>query len=418
MAEFPTSIFVDPIAAHRLTCQSVYRLQNLGARKFPWQEETLTEILLGHLTGVNYRIDARCPECEHEGSHRCRIWDSATMSDSTGGIRLLTRPQEGGNQALGRRGVGADFVYSLQDEAAECEIRMLIQAKRARCGQPIKSGAVPARQRVDLLEAAGHYGGAPYYLFYAESQSAHDGQNTRCRVHRSPPDTSMILVPAQVLTHVFDVDKATAVSATELFEQGRTLMCIDGCAKTAASLNAFDRLLRFIRDDNPDYQPVDAGRPLPEAPAVQILTKASKPPAKKMVRRVTRGGSRRVEHGEILWVYLGEWIPEIGSERTGHGWYPQIDPKCLSDSARMYWKLDLHRAQTVRYLVASAQGEIRALYRVKPDSLVVHHNYNHKVSFELEALDPDNGIYKQVRQRTETYLTQRKPRARNVVGYP
>lgn len=459
MSEFPAEIFVDPIAARRLSCQSVYRLQHLGARKFPWQEETFTEILLGHLTGVDYRIDAACPDCVPP--QRCSAWGSATRapagsrlltrseeggdrSRARRGVRLLTRPEEGGNKRRGRRGVGADFIYSVQDPAGAREVRLLIQAKRARRGEAIKAAALPAAQRADLLDAATHFGATAYYLFYAESVSAHVGHVTRCAEHTSPSDTSIVIAPAQVLHRVFDEDGAGSVAAAEVFEQGRTLLCLDGCAPEPG-LSAFDRALEFVRDDNPAYRPVDiAGdgtprgwayatgtraaevatsppprpaTPRPDIPAVTVLGKRAKPPRRPPSGRVTRGG-HHVREGEILWVDLGDWVPVESPERAGYGWYPGITADRLRDSARRYWRLAVGRAVDVRYVAAWAHGEIRGVFQVLDDSLVIHHDHDGKVSFDLVELDPESSAYAQVVRRTDAYLAARNPRARNVVGYP
>ncbi|MEV6215810.1 hypothetical protein [Nocardia sp. NPDC051833] len=457
MSEFPAEIFVDPIAARRLSCQSVYRLQHLGARKFPWQEETFTEILLGHLTGVDYRIDAACPDCEPP--RRCSAWGSAsrapagvrllTRSDEGDrrSVRLLTRPEEGGNRARGRRGVGADFIYRVQDPSGDREVRLLIQAKRARRGELVKAGALPAAQRADLIDAATHFGATAYYLFYAESASAHVGHITRCAEHTSPSDTSIVIVAAQVLRRAFDENGKRSVPAESVFSQGRTLMCLDGCTP-AAGLSAFDRALGFVREDTPDYQPVGvadrirpgaapatdepslgvpAGSALPEIPAVTVLSKRAKPPRRPPSGRVTRGG-HQVHDGEILWVDLGDWVPADSDadaadpdalrDRDGYGWYPGITTERLRDSARMYWRLALTRAVAVRYLAAWAEGELRAIYQVVDDSLVIHHDHDGKVSFELTEMAPDSATYRQVAQRSNDYVGARKPGARNVVGYP
>lgn len=449
MSEFPAEIFVDPIAARRLSCQSVYRLQHLGARKFAWQEETFTELLLGHLTGVDYRIDAVCPDCAP--GQRCTAWGSATRAAAgAGGLRLLTRPEEGGNRARERRGVGADFLYSVQDASGEQEARLLIQAKRARHGAPIKAAALPAAQRSDLLDAAQHFGATAYYLFYAESASAHVGHVTRCPEHVSPSDTSIVLVPAAVLHRVFDRERARSVAAAEVFAQGRSLLCLDGCTP-APGLSAFDRVLGFLRDDTPEYQPIDVANFHPGEhelpPVVTVLGKRAKPP-RRPPGQVTRA-QHQVGDGEILWVDLGDWVPEdAGSDhrttpetpgwalqtmrpvgarsagpsdpraRAGYGWYPGISADRLRDSARMYWRLALGRAVGVRYLAAWARGELRAVYQVVEDSLVIHHDHGGKVSFELVELDPETTAYRQVAGRSTAYVAARKPGARNVVGYP
>ncbi|MEV0337145.1 hypothetical protein [Nocardia sp. NPDC050717] len=471
MSEFPAEIFVDPIAARRLSCQSVYRLQHLGARTFPWQEETFTELLLGHLTGVDYRIDAACPDCVPP--QRCAAWRPATPAAGAGGLRLLTRPEEGGNKRRDRRGVGADFVYSVQEPTGAREVRMLIQAKRARHGAPIKAGALPAAQRADLLDAATHFGATAYYLFYAESASAHVGHVTRCVEHVSPSDTAIVIVAAHVLRRLFDEEGLRSVAPESVFAEGRTLMCLDGCTPRGgaapigiAGSSAFDRLLGFVQEDTPDYRPVRltqatgapatdppaTGRPLGDsAPGhelptvVAVLGKRAKPPRRPPPGRVTRGG-QQVRDGEILWVDLGDWVPadpaedgpgspsadrapqpddvvpadspKPGRERAGYGWYPGISPARLRDSARMYWRLSLARAVHLRYLVAWAHGEIRAIYRIIDDSLIIHHDHEGKVSFELTELDPESPVARQVAHRTATYLAARKPGARNVVGYP
>lgn len=420
MSEFPAEIFVDPIAARRLSCQSVYRLQHLGARRFPWQEETFTELLLGHLTGVDYRIDAPCPDCVPP--RRCTSWGSATQVTGSGGLRLLTRPEEGGNRARGKRGVGADFIYSVQEPTGALEVRLLIQAKRARRGEPVRAAALPAAQRADLRDAAAHFGASAYYLFYAESASAHVGHVTRCAEHTSPSDTSIVIVPARVLTRVFDADGAGSVAAATVFAQGRTLMCLDGCAP-APGLSAFDRVLDFVRDDTPDYQPIDSSSPVDPAfsvagtPVVTVLGKRAKPPRRPPSGQVTRAG-HQVRDGEILWVDLGDWVPVDSLDRAGYGWYPGIGPQRLRESASRYWRLAIPRAVAVRYVAASAHGEIRAIFGVLDDSLVIHHDHDGKVSFDLVDLDPQSGTYTQVVRRTQAYLAARNQRARNVVGYP
>lgn len=421
MSEFPAEIFVDPIAARRLSSQSVYRLQHLGARLFPWQEETFTELLLGHLTGVDYRIDAPCPDCVPP--RRCTSWGSATQATGAGGLRLLTRPEEGGNRARGRRGVGADFIYSVRDPSGASEARLLIQAKRARRGEPIKSAALPTAQRADLRDAAAHFGATAYYLFYAESESAHVGHLTRCAEHTSPSDTSIVIVPAQVLTRAFDEQKRGSIAADLVFALGRTLLCLDGCAP-APGLSAFDRLLGFVREDNPDYQPVDPETRLPATPAVTIIGTRAKPPRRSPSRQVTRAG-HQVGDGEILWVDLSaadRWARStapVGSAPTREpSWFDGIDADRLRERTRKYWRLALHRAVAVRFVAAWADGDVRAVYRVLDDSLVIHHDHGGKISFELADMDPASNIHAQVRRRAEAYQSARSPRARNVVGYP
>lgn len=475
MSEFPAEIFVDPIAARRLSCQSVYRLQHLGARLFPWQEETFTELLLGHLTGVDYRIDAPCPDCVPP--RRCSSWGSAAQTTGSGGLRLLTRPEEGGNRARGRRGVGADFIYSVQEPSGASEVRLLIQAKRARRGEPIKSAALPSAQRTDLQDAAAHFGATAYYLFYAESESAHVGHLTRCAEHTSPSDTSIVIVPAQVLTRAFDEEKRGSIAADLVFALGRTLLCLDGCVP-APGLSAFDRVLGFVREDNPDYQPVDPATRLPGAPAVTVIGKRAKPPRRPPSRRVTRAG-QLVGDGEILWVDLSaadRWAEEtapaepsatppppthpkesvaslppespdepppgtpsaipslpaddpsptksLGSVARGSAperepsWYDGVDTDRLRERTRKYWRLALHRAVAVRFVAAWADGEVRAVYRVLDDSLVIHHDHGGKVSFDLADVDPESTLHTQIVRRAEAYRSARSPRARNVIGYP
>ncbi|MFD6398369.1 hypothetical protein [Nocardia sp. NPDC060249] len=424
MSEFPAEIFVDPIAARRLSCQSVYRLQHLGARLFPWQEETFTEILLGHLTGVDYRIDAPCPDCVPP--RRCSSWGSATQATGSGGLRLLTRPEEGGNRARGRRGVGADFIYSVQEPSGASEVRLLIQAKRARRGEPLKSAALPAAQRADLQDAARHFGATAYYLFYAESESAHVGHLTRCAEHTSASDTSIVVVPAQVLTRAFDEQKRGSIAADLVFALGRTLLCLDGCAP-APGLSAFDRVLGFVREDNPDYRPVDPGTRLPGTPAVTVIGTRAKPPRRPPSRRVTRAG-KQVGDGEILWVDLSaadRWARQSAEPRAtplaremAPSWYDGISAERLRERTGKYWRLALHRATAVRYVAAWADGEVRAIYRVLDDSLVIHHDHGGKISFDLADLDPASSVHTEVRRRAEAYQSARSPRARNVVGYP
>ncbi|MFE1596867.1 hypothetical protein [Nocardia sp. NPDC058705] len=421
MSEFPAEIFVDPIAARRLSCQSVYRLQHLGARLFAWQEETFTELLLGHLTGVDYRIDAPCPDCVPP--RRCTSWGSASQATGSGGLRLLTRPEEGGNRARGRRGVGADFIYSVQEPSGISEVRLLIQAKRARRGESIKSAALPAAQRADLCDAAQHFGATAYYLFYAESESAHVGHLTRCAEHTSPSDTSIVMVPAQVLTRAFDEEKRGSIAADHVFALGRTLLCLDGCAP-APGLSAFDRVLGFVREDNPDYQPVAPSTRLPGTPAVTVIGKRAKPPRRPPSRRVTRAG-HQVGDGEILWVDLSaadRWAqqsaPDDSTPARAPSWYESVSADRLRERTSKYWRLALHRAVAVRYVAAWADGDVRAVYRVLDDSLIIHHDHGGKVSFDLAELDPESAIHHQVVRRANAYQAARSPRARNVVGYP
>ncbi|MGY0502767.1 hypothetical protein ACWZHB_30140 [Nocardia sp. FBN12] len=461
MSEFPAEIFVDPIAARRLSCQSVYRLQHLGARLFPWQEETFTELLLGHLTGVDYRIDAPCPDCVPP--RRCTSWGSAAQTTGSGGLRLLTRPEEGGNRARGRRGVGADFIYSVQEPSGAREVRLLVQAKRARRGEPIKSAALPSAQRSDLQDAAAHFGATAYYLFYAESESAHVGHLTRCAEHTSPSDTSIVIVPAQVLTRAFDEEKRGSIAADLVFALGRTLLCLDGCVP-APGLSAFDRVLGFVREDNPGYQPVDPATRLPGTAVVTVIGTRAKPPRRPPSRRVTRAG-QHVGDGEILWVDLSaadRWAQQsapaaknatppthskepadslaptapdgpasasagdasLGSTpgETTPGrepsWYDGVSAGRLRERTSKYWRLALHRAVAVRYVAAWADGDVRAVYRVVDDSLIIHHDHGGKISFDLTDVDPESTLHAQIVRRAEAYQSARSPRARNVVGYP
>lgn len=57
----------------------------------------------------------------------------------------------------------------------------------------------------------------------------------------------------------------------------------------------------------------------------------------------------------------------------------------LRDAARMYWRLDVRLALTIRHLVASAQGTALAVYEVAPDGATMIQNPEgtRRVAFEV-----------------------------------
>ncbi len=75
------------------------------------------------------------------------------------------------------------------------------------------------------------------------------------------------------------------------------------------------------------------------------------------------------------------------------------------------------RVAPLRYLVASAHRHIRGIYRIVSDSLVIHHDADDKISFEVEVIDPNTTVDRHILHRTNCYLAHRKPRARNLIGY-
>lgn len=112
-----------------LTSEATYRLATLTPPSMTWDEEPLTAVLLAQLTCTRrFRIDASCPHDDHHDRHdaaNCGHWRGTRATTVTGGLRPVTKPEEGGaNDPL-----GADILLNLGFRHGS-GIRLLIQAKR------------------------------------------------------------------------------------------------------------------------------------------------------------------------------------------------------------------------------------------------------------------------------------------------
>ncbi|PTR36702.1 hypothetical protein C8K38_12395 [Rhodococcus sp. OK611] len=430
MGEQAADIFVDLAAAHRLTCHSIHRLVHLGQRKFYWQEETLTEILLGHMTGVDYTVNAICPECGPSSEHfGCSKWESGSVLGAVARTRLLSRYEEGGNARNGVEGVGADFLFSAQDSRTNTEARLLIQAKRIKWSEMFRLTKKLVIQRDQLRAAARRYHAAPYYLFYCETDSPHQTQRVRCANNLPPQDTAAILLHADELWNAFESSSGNSLSQEAITSRGHSLLCLHGCDRSKARDHLFDTLLAFINLSDPNYIATSGNMERPSnIPEARVSDRRVKPPRDPQTAQNEQIFSQSIpslpevmhETSDVLLVRLGPWKGEDDSisGREGYGWRETITKTELRDSTRMYWRLKLARAKRIQYIVAWAENEPRAFYAVKPDSLVVHNDRDGRISFDVDELDDNSPLITKLTERAVHYVRELADGARNSIGYP
>lgn len=435
MGEQVADIFVDLAAAHRLTCHSIHRLVHLGQRKFYWQEETLTEILLGHMTGVDYTVNAICPECGPSSEHSgCSKWESGSVLGAVARTRLLSRYEEGGNARHGIEGIGADFLFSAQDIRTNTEARLLIQAKRIKWSEMFRLTKKLAIQRDQLRTAARRYHAAPYYLFYCETDSPHQTLRVRCANNLPPQDTAAILLHADELWNALESSSGRELSQEEITSRGHSLLCLHGCDRSKARDHLFDTLLPFINLSDPNYTAISGNMERPShIPEARVSDRRVKPPTDSQTAQKEQLFSPPISSppisplpesmykpSDVLLVRLGPWRSEDDSisGREGYGWRATITKTELRDATRMYWRLKLARAKEIQHIVAWAENKPRAFYAVKPDSLVVHNDRDGRISFDVDELDDDSPMIAELTERAVHYVRGLADGARNSIGYP
>lgn len=411
-----TDLFIDLPTAYRVSCQSIHRLVALGDGVFRWQEETITEILIGHLAGVDYTISAPCPEC---GTAECAEWGSDDpRSLRRSGIRLLTKSQEGG-----KNGLGADFLLCVENFATGEQARLLIQAKKLR---QTNGEMVPANRKdilyprtgretqyEQLVGAAEECGAAPYYLFYPEKASAHQVHYIDCATHRTPAGSAAVLVHAHNVARAFG-DGSTA-RAEILLSEGRSLLCLAEGGRGDAEVRDHYSTMAFIRKDQPTYAPSRRSTSTAGFTSVSVSAEKRAIRRRSFPPRDHSAEPHRFETDEILALYLGDWrSDELGAAREGHGWYPGISAERLRESTRMYWPLAVERARRVRYLVAMRRGESLAVYEVVADP--IRHSPDNTFEFVVDDVPDDSRLAERIKRRAEENHRKHPPYGR-AFGY-
>lgn len=237
-----THVFEGLTAALRGATRSVHRLMYAGPEPRLLFEETITDLLIGCLLGTGYDVTSACP-C---GNEDCNDWNSVLPVESArpgAALRELSKKEESGDADRGA--TGADLVIVIPSDSGNGEeLRLMVQAKRAVIahglpeppqvltavgGKPYRLDAdvKPEKARRDvenrsqrrqwdqLLHAAERTSSVPFYLFYVthvkldEASTEHNlkwvfaSHETigakRCESHRTAPDSSLLLIPADKL---------------------------------------------------------------------------------------------------------------------------------------------------------------------------------------------------------------------------
>jgi hypothetical protein len=72
----------------------------------------------------------------------------------------------------------------------------------------------------------------------------------------------------------------------------------------------------------------------------------------------------------MLFVRLGPWLEDDDRDlpRHGYGYRPEMDEAELRDSVRAWWRLNIKRAEQLRYVAAVANGIVIGVWRIVPGS--------------------------------------------------
>lgn len=436
MTETP-DIFVDLLDATMRSARNYHRLDHCsfvpGARPksgFRFKEETITDLLVGELTGKQYEVLAACPVCV---PGTCADWDG-DPSEAVRGfqIRALTKHEEGGRRH-GRAGAQADFILTIRRQdpgngahrAGGPELRIMVQAKRA---DPRRLAFRPDRSQYSkLVEIAPAYGAVPYYALYVQQPSPHDSAPTACPRAVAASDRSIVLVAATAGPAALPGRPLAGI-----LREARPLRCLAGCtcADSGASTSGrpdpdsvWETAFRFISRDFPGYQPASSQQELPPGvPAVRTNLSQYKPRAAGpgFARRPhsAADGTRHLRDDEVLLIRLGAQRESPTPDRPFVGYAPGMSAAELRDSARMYWRLESERAQRVRYLVISAGGRALDACEVTPDGLtfVEGADGRRRVAFTVTDITSSN-LRRSLLTRAKRELSRLPPGARNPCVY-
>jgi hypothetical protein len=422
-----------------------HRLEQLGHSRGnrTLHEETVTDLLMAEMAGREYTVSARCPGCGGD----CPDW-AGSGSAERGGVlvRALTKLEEGGNRRTGRLGVHADFVITADEyDAASSsqgnrQVRMLVQAKRIDPGSSFLSSARESKQYDKLIAAAQEHCAAPYYAIYVHQLHPHTSTATRCTARATAADRAIVLAPARLgdedlLRRKFEF----------VLGRGRPLRCLGGCSCTRAPnpSTAWDSILAFVRSDFPNYEPMavsSSGQPLDVADDMQAPNAGESGGLRKAARFVLRINAGRYKPGDtprsgaqtdraaredsstyadLLVVRLGRQSEATAEDDRGYvGYSSSMSAAERRDAARRYWRLDLGRAQRLRYIVAATGRQAIDAYQILPDGLtcIRDDRRGRRVEFDVTEVY-DHDLRRQLMRRATERLANLRRGARNPVLY-
>lgn len=395
----------------RLSSENIYRLMHLSGDVDAWHEESLTDVLRAHLAGAQYKVVGECPV--HPSKKRCRDWDRTSVREVDGSIALSTKQEESKH--------GADILMTLTNGDPEHarpddqELRFLFQAKRVRLAKKWShrdSNFDPTSEQFrKLVQKAHDHSATPYYLLYVQETDPHRATPGQCETHTSPQDCAVMLVSAKALEKFFLSKNKNDPYA--LLREGTPLRCLpDDCQGRSDATSIFTRAKKFTESQGSETSKRKRPNPKKSSKTSSIVINPS-----AFTRTDDADGD---SSGDALVVLLGNAsdIPEgiedgIGEQRRGGGWHPDYSPTDLREAARQWWVLSPTRAQTVRYLVAVGDHQVRACYKITGARQVPSGRYE----FEVEDLEAQSRAAKHLKAETKKLVATRKRGARNPVTY-
>ena len=395
----PRDVYADIQGAILRAPTNVHRLQQLSkARTTGLHEETITDILLNEMVGTAYEVSSVCPQCL---TATCFDWHSSIpMRPRRILAKPLSRYEEGGNKKHGVKPAGADWILELKDGGKST--RMMFQAKTSRLPTSDEN-----QQLNDLVIAAKGYNAAPFYIIYLRHDPTHTQLKTRCPYRTSAAVTSMLVLSAKTVRRL-----SRNKPVTHWAKYARPLSCLGGCrCLETHGDEIFDAATEFIQKFLPEYEPsCSSGRELPDEIAGvsvdvrrQSLSRAKKRKSEPMDSAVdpifiVRLGKPRID--EYYDEHAGEWV----TRRIG--FHDDFTDDEWREASREYWKASASRAVNVRYVVASAHGEIYRIYRVlHPDGVIRQPERGGRIEFQVDELDQDDSNYSMIKSAAEKRLS-------------
>ena len=417
-------VFVDLRSASVRTARNYHRLEHLGRRgSHTFYEETITDLLLAEMAGLDYVVDGACPLSVAVGP--CPDWDGSPSPATKGlHVRALTKREEGGNSRSGARGVHADFVIAVDQQPADQaipdapQLRMLIQAKRIAPTQTFLAKATEQKQYNRLVAAAATLGAVPFYALYVQQPDAHTSAATRCPHHNSAADRAIVLIAAHPTG---TAGYLPGQSATTVLSRGRPLRCLAGCA-CAGSRPADPvrhAVAAFIRADFPAYAGASQATPLPRGlRRVRINGAITKMTSRPVSNRLDGASRLSVLRDQLLVVRLGKPTASSDPGRSLIGYTHQMTDAELRESARRYWRLSPTRAERLAFLIAASDGQPLQAYHVLPDGVTYTQDARQQRRAALDIVEVgDARLREMLFARAAEALTELARGSQNPVRY-
>ncbi|WP_147406067.1 hypothetical protein [Kocuria tytonis] len=408
-------IFSDLTGAFLRAPLNYHRLNQLTCGESGLQEETITDLLVNEMAGGEYRVDAVCPAQGQSCADTCKSWgDDFEQSDYPARVKQLTRREEGGYKGK-QAGVGADWVLEVRQKNKA--VRMLVQAKRINVNNQSLAGFAKSKQIRQLESAAQRLHAAPFYAFYLKHGDPHEELTTACKRHTQAWETSILLISAERVKSL--------QNSSEWVSSAWPLRCLGGCPELGNSQDdVFGKIENIIKYYYPKRKPIkiDDGFASISEPAStnelqsisidsnvwrpQSILKAEKNAGLIMVVRV---GKPR--HSDVDGVRRQDEVRRIG-------WHtdPSLTDEEWKEATRKYWRVDLKKANTVKYLVAAHRGEVQKVYKViKPGAFTVYEpvdgDGNRRVAFEVSEVvsEDDYCIISQVAKNRLKNIKNQSP---------